>query len=108
MPIEEVEKDSKCGFTAEQVKTLLTQVDDIATRLGLMDGKIDSIETKVDTVVTEVTTDVIWQVCCVCKGLGYLVKVYDGPNAHTDHVVCEQCLGAKRMRFGEQQPTMPT
>ena len=80
---------------------------DVETKLDALIAAVAALDTKVNSIYAEVTTDVIWQVCCVCKGLGYLEKVYGGPDAHTDREVCEQCHGEKRVRFGEQQPTMP-
>ena len=66
------------------------------------------IKEKVDTILTEVTTDVIWQVCGVCKGLGTVPRdVFVGTEHTTVQDTCQQCLGAKRVKFGEQQPTIP-
>ena len=103
---------AQCDYNKDVIEKILAVVGDIADRVGLMDGKVDAIATKVDSILTEVTTDTIWQVCGVCSGVGYfdVTTTYNPVTGTYDVVrkICANCNGTKRVKFGEQQPTIPT
>ena len=68
---------------------------------------LHSIKVKLDAVYTELTTDTIWQVCGVCKGLGTVPRdVFVGTEHTVVQDTCQQCLGATRVKFGEQKPSL--